>query len=134
MIRIILLAAAMLAAFAGNAQAATYYVDCDSTVASDSHTPEEAQSEAKPWKTLWHAGWEAKPGDTVLVKGGECPDPEDISPIWDHNQAAFLLQKGEEAGRKWTYFKAYPGHRPHIRFKPTKTGIHIWGSYEAISK
>jgi hypothetical protein len=121
--------AIMLAALAGSAQAATYYVDCESSAASDSHSDEQATSEATPWKTLWHAGWQAKPGDTVLVKGGECPDPEDISPIWDHNQAAFLLQNGEEAGRKWTYFKAYPGHHPHIRFKPTKTGIHIWGSY-----
>ncbi|MCW5206733.1 right-handed parallel beta-helix repeat-containing protein [Desulfobulbus sp. F5] len=129
--RTILLAAAMLVALAGNAAAATYYVDCDSAAASDSHTKEEAQNEATPWKTLWHAGWtdQTQPGDTVLVKGTNCPDPEDISPIWDHNQAAFLLQDGEAAGRKWTYFKAYPGHRPHIRFKPTKTGIHIQGSY-----
>lgn len=127
--RIILFAAAVLGAFTASAQAATYYVDCDSTAASDSHSDEQATSEATPWKTLWWAGWQAKPGDTVLVKGTNCPDPEDISPIWDHNQAAFLLQDGEAAGRKWTYFKAYPGHRPHIRFKPTKTGIHIQGSY-----
>lgn len=98
--RIILFAAAVLAVCAGTASAAT------------------------PWKTLWWAGWKAKPGDTVLVKDGEYPDPDN-----GDNQAAMLMQDGESAGRKWTYFKAYPGHHPHIRFKPTKTGIHIQGSY-----
>lgn len=122
--RIILFAAALLAAFAAAAQAATYYVDCDDPAASDSYSDEQATSEATPWKTLWYAGWRAKPGDTVLVKDGECPDPDN-----GDTQAAMLMQDGEAAGRKWTYFKAYPGHHPHIRFKPNKTGIHIQGSY-----
>lgn len=45
------------------------------------------------------------------------------------------MQDGESNGRQWTIFKAYPGHRPHIRFRVIGgngvigNGIHLQGSY-----
>ncbi|WP_417913420.1 lectin-like protein [Candidatus Electronema sp. TJ] len=129
------LLAAMLAVFAASAQAATYYVDCDDPTAKDADN-QDATKEATPWKTLYWAGFKAQPGDTVLVKDGVCPDPEDV--YGDKYQVAYFGQDGETARKDgkpyWTTFKAYPGHHPHIRFKvrqgePAKGGIHIVGSY-----
>lgn len=78
-----LLTAVMLAVCAGAASAATYYVDCNHPAAQDVDE-QNATSEATPWKSLWFAGWKAKPGDTVLVKNGM---------YWDQQQGDIKLQQ-----------------------------------------
>jgi len=50
--------------------AGTYYVDC--AAGDDTHTPTQAKTQAKPWKTINRALGNADGGDTVMVLPGTC--------------------------------------------------------------
>ena len=62
-----LLAVVLALGIAGNAVAATYYVDAANAKANDSNNG----SQAAPWKTVQKAGKAAKAGDVVIVKPGQ---------------------------------------------------------------
>jgi len=76
----------------------TYYVSA--TAGSDDNSCAAAEAEATPKRTI-AAGWScAKPGDSVVVRGGSYP--EEI----DSNRVGFTLPAGTEAAR--ITIKAYP--------------------------
>lgn len=78
----------------------TYYI---SNEGNDSNSG----SKSAPFKTIGHAGKQLKPGDTLLIRGGE---------YTNNNTHAVADIRAQGTAENWIRIANYPGETPIIRF------------------
>lgn len=101
----------------------TYYV---SGTGNDKNN---GRSEKKPFRTLQRAADLTRPGDTVLAMNGLYTKPgftgtEEFTEVLDIRRSG--------TPEKYIQYRAFPGHKPHIKLDNNYAGIRISAAYIVI--